>query len=362
MIRPLSMYLLALAALATLASCRCVTCDDDDGGNGGQVAGEMPWTEAGLQLTSQITGVFATDAELFVFSPTEFVRVTPDSPAVSIIEKRQFPQQLRTLGQVAPHPLAFARAASETTTARQVLEFQLVQNAAGIIRFNVDSLTPQPIALETQGETVGAFDREGRTYVQPVIRRDTRSLALLFFTLDYTTRFDAFTEVAFRGLVDVPGVLEDDAIVQSIQFIDGFFYLATKRGGYRVTGGGIVTEVIPSDNFVKDFFEYDSDYYASVNGLAEVQRSFDGEEFERSGFPQRLGYVQVFGDRIISQEFAGWMYHTTESLSDTPDSLLLNQDFPVNNSLYFGLDRLDGTYYLGVDRVLYRAADIEAVE
>ena len=325
-------------------------------------AAEQPWSPTGFSLSNQITGVEAFGSELFVVSPTEFARLSVDSADLQLIELRQFGSRLRTLGRPALHPLVFAKADLDPVTGEESIEFQLVREAVVRRRFAVDSLLGEDLALETDGSTIGAFSRDARLYLQPVVRRRTGRVAVLLFALDYTVDFSELRSLDFAGIVDVPDLLEDDAVVQATRYLDGAFYLATKTGGYRISETGVVDEVITRSRWVKDFFEYDGDYYASLAGLAEVFVSVDGEDFRPSGFVQELGLVDVFGDMLVTQEFEGWQYGLTRTLAQTPRPLALNGDFPRRNDAYFGIDRVGRTYFLGVDREVYVGAGLEAVE
>ncbi len=355
LIRGLSLLTL-IVLISWLAACRCVSCDDDV-----VLVEEQAWEATDLTTDNRIIALHATATELLVFTPTEYLRTSPTGSTIDVIEKRQFLPLFRTLGRPAVNDLVFARASLNTTTNAELLEFQLTQTGAGSVEFAIDSLTPELVAVEQKAAAIGAFSSNGRVYVQPVILRDTRSLSLMFFELDYNSSFTRFDSVTFAGMVAIPGVLEDDQVVSNIKYLDGNFYLATKRGGYRVSESGVVELVINNSTWVRDFFKYDGDYYATQIGVGAVLQSSDGRNFER-GNVLEIALVQVLGDHLVSQDFEGYQYEITPSLEVQTRPLKLNDDFPLQNDIYFGLDRLDNNFYLGVDRQVWRAEELQPAE
>ena len=347
-------------SLLSLPSCRCLDCDDDGGGGTVQLD-DAPWTATNLTTRGRITSLFATPDELFVFTPVEFVRGTVEDTVFTTVDRRPFPSALRTLGRPAVNNLAFVRGVLNTTTSEQLLEFQLTQNAGASITLAIDSLGPELVSLEEDASAIGAFNDEARVYVQPVIRRTDRNVALLFFTLDYNPSFTAFTSIEYNGLVALPNVTEDDKIVSDIDFIDGSFYVSTKRGLYRVSESGVVETVLDNFNDIRDVFRYQGDLFATKASTAPLLQSEDGFNFRQS-FVQEMYLTQIEGPYIVTQNFEGWEYLITDDLAQQTKPMKLNPDFPTARDVYFGLERWDNRYYLGVDQRLYVADDLEQVD
>ena len=354
---------LAFLALFLIAfsfeACRCVTCDDDP------TTEVVPWSETSLETTGRIIALHSTADELFVFTPIEFYRVNPevDGKELRVIEQRRFDVSLRTLGQPAINDLVFARASLDVTTNEELVEFQLAQSSGSVQQFAVDSLLPQFVALEYKGSSIGAFSRDGRIYVQPVILRNTRNLALMFFTLNYNTSFTRFLSIDFSGLVEIPGVLEEDQVVSSIRYIDNAFYLGTKRGGYKISESGVVETVIQNSTWVRDFFKYNNEYYASQIGVSSLLKSSNGTDFIATNTSvQDMDLVDVLGDVLVTQVQEGWPYNITFDIMEQVKPLKLNRDFPDDKDLYFGIDELDGFYYLGLDRKIWLTDELKSSE
>ena len=222
-------------------------------------------------------------------------------------------------------------------------------------------LGPELVSLEEDASAIGAFNDEARVYVQPVIRRTDRNVALLFFTLDYNPSFTAFTSIEYNGLVALPNVTEDDKIVSDIDFIDGSFYVSTKRGLYRVSESGVVETVLDNFNDIRDVFRYQGDLFATKASTAPLLQSEDGFNFRQS-FVQEMYLTQIEGPYIVTQNFEGWEYLITDDLAQQTKPMKLNPDFPTARDVYFGLERWDNRYYLGVDQRLYVADDLEQVD
>ena len=351
-------------ALLSLGGCRCADCDDDD--PPGPAPGAEPWRATGIETERPIIGVHASPFEVFAFSEGEFVRAAQDvdddtgEASLRLVGRRRFRTVLRRAGQPAVNDLVFARGALDTETGEQVIEFQTVQNAGGVAQVVVDSVRidstfDELVALVSDGREIGAFTRDGRVYAQPIVRRAERTVAILLFALDYDRGFERFTSVEPLAVVDLPGVREDDRAVSSITLLDGYFYVATKFGGFRVTRDGEVEQVIDGFTGVRDFFKYEGSFYATREGRGTLLVSDDGLFFRSSDLVQDFGVVEVLGEDIVVQRFEGWPFFVTDALADAPDSLRLNRGFTRAQDAYYGIGRLNGRYYLGHDRTLYAA-------
>ena len=356
---------LSVSLLTGLLSCRCADCDDDDPGEQLPPSGRL-WREAGLSTERPIIGLHTSPFEVFVFTESEFVRAAQDvdddteRATLRVVDKRRFRSALRREGQPAVNDLVFARGSLDTETGEQIIEFQTVQNAGGVRQVVVDSVRidttfDELVALYTEGREIGAFTRDGRVYAQPIVRRETRTLALMLVRLDYDEAFERFTAVEPFAVVDLPGVREEDRALSSITLLDGQFYVATKFGGFRVTRTGLVEQVVDQSTGVRDFFRFEGTFYATREGTGALLASEDGFVFRTTDFVQDLGVVDVIGEFVVSQRFEGWPFFVLEELSGTPDSLALNHDFTRSQDAFYGVDRLNGRYYLGLGNQLYEA-------
>lgn len=353
----------AVAALL-LGGCRCLDCEDDDPGGPETPARLQPWRSTTLSTERPIIGVHASPFEVLVFTENEFVRASQRVDPVtgearlSVVDRRRFRSVLRGQGQPAVSDLAFARGVLDTETGEELIEFQAVQNAGGVAQLAIDSVRidttfDELAALASDGREIGAFSRDARVYAQPIVRRERRSLALVLIRLDYDRSFERVTDVEPFAVVDLPNVREEDRAISSVTFIDGLFYVATKSGGYRVTRGGEVEEVIDRFTGVRDFFKYEGAVYATREGPGGLLVSEDGVFFRNSALVQDFGVVDVIGEDVVVQRFGGWPYFVTDDLAAAPDSLALNRNFTRAQDAYFGLARLEGRYYLGLGRALY---------
>ena len=358
-------------ALLGLGGCRCADCDDDD--PAGLPPGAELWRETGIETDRPIIGVHASPSEVFAFSESEFVRAVQDvdddtgEASLRLVDRRRFRTALRRAGQPAVNDLVFARGALDTETGEQVVEFQTVQNAGGVAQVvldsvRIDSTFDEPVALVSDGREIGAFTRDGRVYAQPIVRRAERSVALLLLGIDYDRGFERFASVEPLAVVDLPGVREDDRAVSSISLLDGYFYVATKSGGFRVTRDGDVERVIDAVTGVRDFFKFEGSFYASREGRGSLLESEDGLSFRSSELVQDFGVVEVLGEDIVVQRFEGWPFFVTDALAEAPDSLSLNRGFTRAQDAYYGIGRLNGRYYLGLDRALYVADSLATTE
>ena len=356
---PLAFTSCALLILASfvVTGCRCVNCDDEEEMQNIEI--DEPWSllEAVRPRTTILT-IGSNDAQILLFTEDEFLAVGADG---EVVQRRPYRREFRSLGRPAVREIVYARGAEDLRDGAEIIEFNLVQPGGDQFSFAIDSLDDRPQSLYRDAVTIGTFNDFGTVYVQPVLNRETRELELLFFELEPGVTLTDFEAVEFLGTVELPGIREIQGAISSIEFIDGAFLIASKFGGYRVTEGGVVSEVIDSPTDLRDFFVYRGQVYASqvTNGVLFTSR--DGSAFERTGLVQDVRLAKAFGEQLVSQELPGWNYRITSNLGETTEPLLLNSDFPVGeNDDYFGLVKLDTLFYLGVGNRLYTSPELEA--
>jgi len=341
-----------------LGACTCLTCGDD--GNGGMMEpSTIAWDSTDVSISEQIIALHSTPFELFVFSSGEFLRI--EKTTENVIERRPFPRQEQTLGQPAVNDVVFSRGILDTRNGAEAIQFQLVQNQAEVRQFYIDSLTNELLAIESDGAQIGAFNSTGTIYVQPVIQRINRRLGMLIFSINFDQTFTRFTDVSFVGLIDFPEVRESNRVVSSIRFIDNDFYIATKFGAYRMTPSGLVETIIESPTDIRDIFEYDNKLYASQVSLAPLFVSDNGVDWQSSGIVSDLRLVDVFDKQLVSQELEGWQYRLSNDIMQVTNPLDLNQSMgQIANDEFFGIEKLDSTFYIGFKNTLFRTDSLRA--
>ena len=209
---------------------------------------------------------------------------------------------------------------------------------------------------------MGAFSRTGQIYLQPVYRRDTRRVALMRFELAYDPTFTSFASLRFTGLVDLPNVREIDRAVSTIKYIDGLFYVATKEGAYAVTNSGRVERIIAPSASIRDIFRFEGTYYATQSTTGPLFESQEGRSWSPSGIVSDFRLVNAIGGQLVTQELEGWQWRIADDVADRAEALLLNEDFPRQNDAYFGLARLQRTYYMSIGKRIVRTDELAAEE
>ena len=360
-IKNIAVFAIGLAVLAALPSCRCLTCDDD--GEPGPGLTEAPWQDSVAAFNERILGLLATPTELHVATESEFIRYgMSEDTVLSEVERRPLVRRYRNLGQPALSPLVFARGLSDIGNSEESVQFSLVQNSGATREIPVDSLTEVPVTLAFGGEVVGAFNRTGTIYLQPVYRRDTRRVALLRFELSYDPTFTSFQRIRFTGLIDLPNVREIDRAVSTVKYLDGRFYVATKEGAYTVDDAGRVERIIGPTASIRDIFRYEGVYYATQSTDGPLFESQEGRTWVPSGIVTDFRLVEVLGGQLVVQELEGWQWQIAEDVDADSRPLRLNEDFPRDNDKYFALARLGRTFYMSIDKQIVRAGDLEAEE
>ena len=351
-----------LAASVTLPSCRCLTCDDDDNGMGLEEDGAL-WQDSVAVFRERVLGLLATPTELHVATESEFVRYgTSDDTVLTEVERRPLVRSLRNLGQPALNDIVFARGVDDIGSGEEAVQFSLVQNSGATRLIPIDSLSPVPVSMAFGGEVIGAFNRTGTIYLQPVIRRDTRRVALLRFELAYDPTFTSFQRIRFTGLVDLPNVREIERAVSTVKYLDGRFYVATKEGAYTVDNAGRVERIIAPNASIRDFFRYEGVYYATQSTDGPLFESQEGRIWNASGIVTDFRLVEVLGRQLVVQELEGWQWEVADDVDEAAKPLRLNEEFPRANDQYFALARLNRDYYMSIGKRIVRARDLMAAE
>lgn len=354
-----SILFAGVLSVTALPSCQCITCDDDDA----LEADAAPWQDSVAVFRERVLGLLATPTELHVATESEFVRYgMSDDTVLAEVERRPLIRQYANLGQPALHPLLFARALRDIGTSVELVQFSLVQNAGATREIAVDSLTEAPLTLAFGGEVVGAFNRTGTVYLQPVYRRDTRRVALLRFEIAFDPTFTSFQRIRFTGLVDLPNVREIDRAVSTIKYLDGLFYVATKEGAYAVDNAGRVERVIAPSASIRDIFRYEGTYYATQGTDGPLFESQEGRAWVPSGIVTDFRLVEVLGNQLVIQELEGWQWELAEDIDAVAKPLRLNEEFPRDNDKYFALARLGRAYYMSIDKRIVRSRELAAAE
>lgn len=338
-------------------SCRCVNCDDDDM----EVVDEdsIVWEDNVMVFRERVLSLLANDAELHVATESEFVRFTmSEDTTLTELERRPLIRQYANSGQPALHPLVFARSIKDIGSGEELVQFSLVQNSGGTRQISIDSLSAVPMTAVFGGEVVGAFNRTGTVYLQPVYRRDKRNLALMRFELRTNSTFTEFTSIRFTGLIDFPNVRESQRAYSTIKFLDGNFYLATKQGAYLIDNAGNAERIIAPTADIRDFFRYEGIYYATQSTAGPLFESQDGLAWTPSGIVSDLKMVNVFGNDIVSHELEGWKWRVSEGVEAQAKPLKLNDDFPLGNDMYFDIVTMRRQFYMSVDRRIVRSAGL----
>ncbi len=342
------------------SSCTCVTCDEEEEVQ--QLAAGKPWDDSLFVFRERILGLLANDRELFTITQSEFIRHTMlDDSTLLEIERRPLLRQYANSGQPALHPVVFARSIKDIGNGEELIQFSLIQNPAASQILSIDSLGVEPLSAVFGGEVVGAFDRTGTVYLQPVYRRDTRRVAVMRFELRTDPTFTNFVSIRYTGLIDFPNVRETERAVSTIKWLDGNFYLATKQGAYLISRAGIAERIIAPSADIRDVFRYEGIYYATQSSTGQLYESQDGLAWTTSGIVTDLRLVRVFGDKLLSHNFEGWLWNITNDVRQQSSPLALNRDFPLENDKYFGLVNLRGRFYMSVDKHLVCANELRAM-
>lgn len=346
-------------------SCQKNIFEDDTGDGGGSGGGTQTadWEPLDFETERLIKNVYATPFQLFLITDTEFVRFNED---LELVEKRTLIPQGIGLSRPVLSDNVFSRITANTA-GKQVLEFHLARNPAGVMKFTADDLklpSDDFFELEIVQRSLGAFNASETQFLIPArVENDGDAYSVLYiFDISYNNTFDEFLSIESHR-IDLPDLTTDAANISNIvnvRYLKEHFLLSTKKGGYRISEDLEVDKIFPSSQWVRDFFVFqDTLYMTGLNSFDLHQSPDDGLVWNRLNKNSKLKVIENINGFLFNQEVAGTVFLAAENNLCDETEIVYASDIPIGNpSAFFGLDYFQEQYYLSADTKIFHISEI----
>lgn len=344
-----SKLLAALLPAATLLAISCqrpLIVDDDPTNN------DANWELLDYQSERQVQSLHATPFELFVISENQFSRFDANH---ELLEKRPLDVAFGVKGIPALSDNAFTRL-TLNQQGRQVIEFHLTRNPAGIKKILVDSLTaPAGEFLEIEesfGRKIGAFSADGTLFLMPARVLPSRYYALLLFQVSFNAAHNSFTSVNVIKRIDLQDLNAADTGINNVRFLNGIFYVTSKEGAWRVTPSGEAAKIFPQ--WMLDVFSWQGDNYITGLNEFDLHESTDnGVTWERLNQNSELKMVETADTLIFTQTVLGASYRLMPEDLKKAKKIAWPVGITEDAIIFYGVVFYENRYYFALDREIY---------
>jgi len=273
-IRPTFTLLLCLFVLATQSCFKAKPIDPDEV----NVVGDLEWFDTeGFASIDPIKNIHGTPFELHVLTNSEFIRLNADNV---VLFKRQLLGLSNVNGRPAMDDNVFSRIIKNNQN-QEILEFHLTKNPADIQTIIIPDLeNAGDVDVDRDVRNMGAFNDEGNLFLLPCIKGD--AYVFYLFELELTMEADNFVDVQLIKIIDVPDLLEGENMLQNMKYLNGYFWIATKEGGFRITDGGDLMRIFSMGQYKLDYFTVgDTIYSVAFNDYDMTFSTNDGLDWTR---------------------------------------------------------------------------------
>ena len=356
-------FTLLFLSLFTISCQKNIFDDDDTAGGGNGNGANADWKSLEFETERLIKNLFATPFQLYLITDNEFARFNED---LELVEKRTLTPQGIGISRPVLSDNVFARVTANSS-GKQVLEFHLARNSAGVKKFSIDELklpTDDFIEMEIIQRSLGAFNASETQFLIPArVENNGDAYSVLYiFHLTYNSSFDEFLTISFDR-IELPDLTTDAANITNIvnvQYFKEHFFVSTKKGGYRIAADLEVEKIFPSSQWVRDFFEYrDTLYMTGLNSFDLHKSANNGLQWTRLNKNSKLKSIEKVNDRLFNQEVIGAIFTAaTEDLCDEKE-IVYATDIPVGNpAAFYGIVYFQDQYYLSADTKIFYISDI----
>ncbi|MFT6741706.1 MAG: hypothetical protein ACJAVF_003221 [Paraglaciecola sp.] len=355
-------WLLSLFILLQF-SCQKNIFEDDTGGNGGGNNQTADWEPLEFETERLIKNLYGTPFQLYLITDNEFARFNED---LELVEKRTLIPQGIGLSRPVLSDNIFTRITTNSA-GKQVIEFHLARNPAGVKKFVVDDIelpTDDFFELEIIQRSLGAFnDSETQFLIPAKVENGGDAYAVLYvFEITFNSTFDEFVSIEFNR-IDLPDLITDATNISNIvnvRYFKEHFFVSTKKGGYRISEELEVDKIFPSSQWIRDYFVYqDTLYMTGLNSFDLHQSPDNGLEWTRLNKNSKLKMVENVNGLLFNQEVGGQVFLAADPNLCDEKEVVYTSDIPTGNlAAFYGLAFFQEQYYLSADNRIFHISDI----
>jgi hypothetical protein len=307
-----------------------------------------------INADQAIRAIHATPYEIYFLSNNQLFRVDLNR---NLLEKRLLRTDRDFLGLPVMSDNSFARVIKGVsgTDATPFVEFQLARNAAAVRAINptsfLDATKNETFLIDKEpSRTPWCFSTDGTKFYLPGTVTPGFKPTVLIFDVNLNFQADNFATnnpIALHKRVEIPNLSAGEW--ESVRYIEGNLYLATKRGGFRIAADGTVKKI--SDKWIYDFFKYGRSIFAT--GANDFLSSSDDGITWRSEAMSNLKYVETRGNKIFTQIQRGQRFNVADSTLQKVKEIQYNTEFPNTTFIYNDIEFFRDNYYINVEKQVY---------
>lgn len=318
-----------------------------------------------FETNTPIRNMHATATELLVISDDELIRLGPDN---ELKERRILPVPFEFYSWPVLSDNTFARVIRTEAQGGPVLELninavpgEVLSIPFEILKDNNDEVFAP--ASKNSAQYTLAYNDEGTQLLLPVVNFEGN--AYVFFLIDIEldfskTKFINVQKTRRIDIPEIPGSVTDR--VNNIVYENGNYYVVSLDGTFRISPDGTYQKVIPT--WLYDVFEKNDTLYATGRGLDFYTSTSNGVSWVERDSTSDLKFVDVIGDKILSQNFPWALYTMADEDLEEVRPLVLNESFPdeVTSNAYAKLLYFYNSHYLIVQKELYFSCGLRTEE
>jgi hypothetical protein len=307
-----------------------------------------------INADQAIRAIHATPYEIYFLSNNQLFRVDLNR---NLLEKRLLKTDRDFLGLPVMSDNSFARIIKGVSgnDATPFVEFQLARNASAVRAINptsfLDATKNETFSIDKEpSRTPWCFSTDGtKFYLTGTVTPGFKPTVLIFdVNLNFQAdNFATNNPIALHKRVEIPNLAA--SLWESVRYIEGNLYLATKRGGFRVAADGTVKQLF--SGWTYDFFKYGRIIFAT--GDAEFKSSSDDGITWRNEAMSNLKYVETRGNKVFTQIQRGQRFSIADSTFQKVKEIEYNTAFPNTPLTYNDIEFFRDNFYINVDKQVY---------
>lgn len=304
-----------------------------------------------------VRGIHSVTGEMFFLTDNQFFRVDNND---KIIEKRDLPNDRQLYGSPVLSDNSFLRI-SQGTDNKQVIEFHLTHSPSVVHKIVtsslVDAVQKESFQIDVFGRTPGCFSSDGSKYFLPGVVYPSYKSTLMILNIKFTPDAKNFESITLAKRIELSN-LSTDGKIETCRYINGFLYLATKEGGFRISDDGQVTHLFK--HWTYDFFEKDGKLYTTGFNSTDFYTSSDNGVSWRKYGNGNLKYVEKVGTKLLNQTQRGLQFDMIDDALLNTVPMKYNSEFPSIPDTYFSFGFMKNQYFINVGSRIYTAKELKA--
>jgi hypothetical protein len=307
-----------------------------------------------INADQAIRAIHSTPYEIYFLSNNQLFRVDLNR---NLLEKRLLKTDRDFLGLPVMSDNSFARIIKGVsgTDATPFVEFQLARNASAVRAINptkyLDATKNETFSIDKEPcRTPWCFSTDGTKFYLPGTVTPGFKPTVMIFDVNLNFQADDFATnnpIALHKRVEIPNLAASQW--ESVRYIDGNLFLATKGGGFRVAADGTVKQLF--NHWTYDFFKYGRIIFAT--GPSNFLSSSDDGITWRNEATSNLKYVETRGSKIFTQIQRGQRFNLADSTLQKVKEIQYNTEFPNTPLAYNDIAFFRDNYYINVEKQVF---------